>query len=357
MNQPALKPCQQGVAVLPPFGVLLVNLGSPDAPSAAAVRRFLKEFLSDPRVVDLPRWLWWPLLNGVILNIRSKPVARLYQKIWMQDAPLRLYTQRQAQALTTQLAQHYGQPIPVAVGMTYGNPSLSSGLLELRRAGINRVVVLPLYPQFSCSTTASVFDRVTKALRRCRQLPEVRYVPAYYDNESYITALAESVLQHWQLRERSAHLLMSFHGLPQRFVDQGDPYSLQCEITAQRLADRLGLTKEQWSFSYQSRFGREPWLLPATDSSLCKLAQHGVTTVDVICPGFASDCLETLEEIALRSAEQFYAEGGQNLCYIPALNDAPLHIGMMQALVSEQSTGWAMATLADSPVKSGPASR
>ncbi|NQD38117.1 ferrochelatase [Permianibacter sp. IMCC34836] len=324
-----------------PFGLLLVNLGSPDEPTTGAVRRYLKEFLSDPRVVDAPRWLWWLILNGVILNIRSSKVAKLYQSVWQDDSPLRAISRRQAGALQTELRALLGRDIPVAVGMTYGNPSLKAGLLKLRQAGVSRVLVLPMYPQFSGATTGAVFDGVASALKPCRHLPELRMVKDYHDHPGYIAALADSIRAHWQQHGRGQTLVFSYHGLPQRFVKLGDPYAAQCERTTQAVVAALQLKAGEWQHCYQSRFGREPWLQPYLDQWLDEQGKTGLKSVDVICPGFAADCLETLEEIAERGKHAFLEAGGERLHYIPALNDNPEHIRFLAQLVQEQATaGW-----------------
>lgn len=320
-----------------PFGLLLVNLGSPDEPSTGAVRRYLKEFLSDRRVVDAPRWLWWLILNGVILNIRPAKVAKLYQSVWQDDSPLRAITCRQAAALQAELRAQLAVDIPVAVGMTYGNPSLKAGLLELRKAGVSRVLVLPMYPQFSAATTGSVFDRVADALASCRHLPELRMVKDYHDHPGYIAALADSVRAHWQQHGQAQKLVFSYHGLPQRFTDLGDPYAVQCERTTRLLVGSLGLQDEQWQHCYQSRFGREPWLQPYVDLWLEEQARAGLKSVDLICPGFAADCLETLEEIAERAVDSFKESGGERAGYVAALNDNPIHIRFLAQLVREQA--------------------
>ncbi len=334
------KPCQKGAAPSAPFGVLLVNLGSPDEATPAAVRRYLREFLSDPRVVDLPRWFWLPVLHGIILRLRPRKVAKLYRSVWQDDAPLRAIGRQQAEKLQTQLSAQWSRSIPVALGMTYGNPSLISALLQLRRDGVQRVVVLPLYPQYSCSTSASVFDRVHRAFARCRQVPALRFVQHYFDHPRYISALAHSVQTHWQTSGRSEKLLISFHGLPQRYVDEGDPYARHCEITAHKLAAALALNDDQWQLVYQSRFGREPWLQPYAEPTIQTLAEQGIKTLDVVCPGFAADCLETLEEIRVRAAEHFVAHGGKALHYVPALNADEEHIQLLADCVNTEVQGW-----------------
>lgn len=334
---PAVAATQTKGATSAPFGLLLVNLGSPDAPTRSAVRRYLKAFLSDRRVVDAPRWLWWLILNGVILNIRPGKVAKAYASVWQDDSPLRAISMRQAAALKAELKNQLGCDIPVALGMTYGNPSLKAGLLELRQAGVSRIMVLPLYPQFSGATTGSVFDRVADALAPCRHLPELRMIKDYHDHPGYIAALADSVRTHWQQQGRAEKLVFSYHGLPQRYVRLGDPYAAQCERTTQLLAAELGLNDGQWQHCYQSRFGREPWLQPYVDLWLTEQAQAGLKSVDIICPGFSADCLETLEEIAERAVRGFLEAGGVRASYVPALNDNIAHIRFLAALVREQA--------------------
>lgn len=311
-------------------GVLLVNLGTPDAPTAAAIRRYLREFLSDPRVVEIPRALWLPVLYGFILPFRPKKLVHAYNSVWSErGSPLMDVSQQQA----VQLQALLGADVPVALGMTYGNPSIGSALADLKQKGVQRVVVLPLYPQYSGTTTAAVADAVFRALARERHIPELRTINDYHAHPSYIEALASSVRAYRQAHGASEHLLMSFHSIPQRYVDQGDPYDARCKRTAALLAEALQLKPEQWSLSFQSRLGREPWLQPYTDVILPQYAARGIKTLDVICPGFSADCLETLEEVAIRYRADFLAAGGKDFRYIPALNADAEHIRMMRSLV------------------------
>lgn len=319
------------------LGVLLVNLGTPAAPTTSAVRRYLKEFLSDKRVIDYPRWLWLPILHGVILRVRPSKSAHAYQQIWTkQGSPLLVHTNALADALRAELLQ---QNINVVVGMTYGEPSIHQAIAELQGANVRKILVLPLYPQYSVSTTASVFDSVAQALKNNFWIPELRFINSYHDDEQYITALAQSVTAHWQNHERN-HLLMSFHGLPQRYLYQGDPYHCQCLKTARLLAEQLHLKPDEYTVSFQSRVGREQWLQPYTDQTLLNFPKQGVKRVTVLCPGFAVDCLETLEEIAIRNKEDFLLAGGESFDYIPALNSTPAHVQALLSLISQHIQGW-----------------
>lgn len=323
-----------------PFGILLVNLGSPDAPTPAGVRKYLAEFLSDPRVVSIPKWIWLPILHGIVLRTRPKRVAHAYATIWRNESPLIEITRAQASKLRAAVQEAFGEQTPVEIGMRYGNPSLTAGLMALRKAKVQRVVVLPLYPQYSVSTTATVIDRIGELLRQCWHAPNLRYVPAYYQHPQYIQALADSVRKHWQQQGRAEHFLMSFHGLPKRHSRRGDPYEAQCFRTAELLAQVLALSPNDWSMAFQSRFGREEWLQPYLEPHVQQLAEKGVKTVDVICPGFSADCLETLEEIAIRTAEVFTEAGGTEFRYISALNDDDRHIEMMVQLIQAETAGW-----------------
>jgi ferrochelatase len=315
--------------------VLLVNLGTPAAATPRAVRRYLGEFLHDYRVVDLTRWLWCPLLHGVILPLRARKVAANYARIWGPGgSPLLTYSQGLADALQAQLPD-----VDVRLAMRYGQPAVASVLRELQDAGMARLLVLPLYPQYSASTVASVHDAVMTELLGWRCLPELRQVNDYHVDDAWLDALEASVLEHWDLHGRGEVLLLSFHGLPERFIRAGDPYARQCQAGARALAARLGLGDGQWRLSYQSRFGREPWLQPATTTTLEALAASGLRKVDVICPGFAVDCLETLEEIAMENAERFRALGGE-LRYIPALNATPRHAAALATIARRHLQGW-----------------
>lgn len=320
-------------------GILLVNLGTPDAPTPAAVRRYLSEFLHDHRVVDMSRWLWCPLLHGIILPLRSPRVARLYQSVWTDDgSPLLAFSRRQ-QAELTQLLAEREMACPVELGMTYGQPSIAQALDALQAQGVTHLTVLPLFPQYSSSTTAAVWDGLSKALRTRRNLPAIRFIRNYHDNPLYIAALAEKLRRSLPAQDSGAwpdKLLFSFHGLPQRYVDEGDEYARQCEVTAQAVADELGLTPEQWQLSYQSRFGREEWLKPYTDQTLTAWPAQGVRKIAVVCPGFAADCLETLEEIAEQNQHTFLQAGGEQFTYVAALNDDRAHIELMYHLVQNE---------------------
>lgn len=325
----------------PAFGVLLVNLGTPDEPTPKAVRRFLKQFLSDPRVVDISPWLWQPLLNGVILNTRPAKVAKLYQSIWTDaGSPLMVISERQAQKLAVDLSATFNQTIPVELGMSYGNPSIDSGFARLKAQGAERIVVLPLYPQYSCSTVASVFDAVASYAKTVRDIPQLRFNKQYFDHEAYIVALAHSIRRHWKTYGQADKLLLSFHGIPLRYASEGDPYPEQCFATAKLLAQKLALTDSQWQVCFQSRFGREEWLTPYADQLLAELPAQGVKHVDVICPAFATDCLETLEEISIGGKETFLDAGGETYRFIPCLNDDELHIELLRQLVQDQAQCW-----------------
>ncbi|MGF1699109.1 ferrochelatase [Photobacterium makurazakiensis] len=318
------------------YGVLLVNLGTPEEPTPQGVKRFLSEFLHDKRVVDMTRWLWCPILHGVILPIRAPKVAKLYQSVWMDDgSPLLVYSQRQQQSLAQLLN------VPVELGMTYGSPSISSGLESLKQQGCQRVLVLPLYPQYSRTTTAAVFDKVAKVLKNQAEIPELRFVNDYYEHPDYISALADSATSFWQEHGQPDYLLCSYHGIPKRFADNGDPYPEHCNGTTAQLAMALDMPREKMSMSYQSIFGREEWLTPYTEGTIEALAKKGVQRLDVMCPAFSVDCLETLEEIAEGCKETFIKAGGKEFNLIPCLNDNPAHIKLMANLVQQHSQGWA----------------
>lgn len=309
--------------------VLLVNLGTPDAPTPAAVRRYLAEFLHDWRVVDLSRWLWCPALHGVILPWRARKVARTYAAIWGEDgSPLLALSRKLADGLQAALPE-----VTVRLAMRYGNPSLPMVLRELHDAGLGRLIVLPLYPQYSATTSASVFDAVAKELAGWRCVPVLDFVADYHRDAGWVAAVAASIRAHRAAHGSGEKLLFSFHGIPQRYADAGDPYPAQCLASAKAIAAALGLRDDQWRLAYQSRFGREPWLQPYTDHTLEALARDGVKRVDVVCPGFAVDCIETLEEIAVENADIFRRAGGETLGYIPCLNDEPAHVDALAALL------------------------
>jgi ferrochelatase len=307
---------------------LLVNLGTPDDPSPPAVRQFLKEMLSDRRIVDLPRIVWWPILHGIVLRTRPAKSAEAYRKIWTPEGSPQMAIGRRL------IDRLRAAQLTVEMGMTYRRPAIAEGIEALLRAGVGRLVVLPLFPQYSGATTGAALDRVTAALRKHRHTPELRFISDYHADASYIEALRQSVLDHWRTHPRPQHLLMSFHGLPKKNCDRGDPYRTQCEATARLLAQALDLKPEAWSLSFQSRFGAQEWLGPYTDTRLKKLPGEGVKHLGVVCPGFAVDCLETLEEIAIRGAETFREHGGQSLDYVPALNDRDSHARLLARLAA-----------------------
>ena len=311
-------------------GILLVNLGTPDAPMSEAIKRYLKQFLSDKRVVDTPRLLWWPLLRGVILPIRAPRVAKLYQSVWMEDgSPLMVYSRRQQRALAVRLPD-----VPVALGMSYGTPSLQSAVDELLAQGVDQLVVLPLYPQYSCSTVAAVWDELARILASKRAIPSVSFIRDYATDRGYIEALAASARASFARHGEPDLLLLSYHGIPQRYAHEGDDYPQRCRDTTRELVSALGISPDKVMMTYQSRFGREPWLTPYTDETLKMLGEKGVKHLQVMCPGFSADCLETLEEIAVQNREVFLEAGGQQYEYIPALNDDDAHIEMMVNLTA-----------------------
>ena len=323
------------------LGVLVVNLGTPDAPTAAAVRRYLRQFLWDPRVVEYPRVLWWLILNLVILVIRPSKSAHAYQQVWTeQGSPLLVHSQDIANAMQTQLSASLSGNVCVELAMTYGNPSVEAGLNKLHAAGARRIVVVPLYPQYSGTTTASVFDAVTHALSKRRWVPELRFVNHYHDKPDFIAAVAASIREHWEKNGRGKHLLFSFHGLPKSNLENGDPYHCHCLKSARLISEALELQEGEWSVAFQSRVGREEWLQPYTEEVLAQFGQEEMQRVDVVCPGFAADCLETLEEIALRYAEVFVEAGGGTLSYVPALNARDDHVKFLSELVISHSGGW-----------------
>lgn len=311
-------------------GILLANLGTPDAPTPQAVKRYLRQFLSDSRVVDTPRALWWPILRGVILPLRSPRVAKLYQSVWMDEgSPLMVYSRQQQQALAKRLPE-----TPVVLGMSYGSPSLASAVEELLSHNVDHIVVLPLYPQYSCSTVAAVWDELARILATKRYIPGVSFIRDYADDDDYIQALVSSAKASFAEHGEPDVLLLSYHGIPQRYADEGDDYPQRCRDTTRELASALDISPDKVMMTYQSRFGREPWLTPYTDATLKMLGEKGVQHVQVMCPGFSADCLETLEEIAVQNKEFFLEAGGKKYEYIPALNASAEHIEMMVNLTA-----------------------
>ncbi|WP_158881664.1 ferrochelatase [Rhodanobacter sp. L36] len=322
--------------------VLLVNLGTPTAPTASAVRPYLAEFLGDSRVIDYPRWLWWLILHGVILRIRPARSAHAYAKIWTaQGSPLRVGSEALSHALQCELDHRRPGDFRVALAMRYGEPSVAHTIAQLQRDGIRRLLVLPLYPQYSATSTGSVIDAVADAFKQLRWPPELRIINDYHDDSGHIEALAQGIERWWQMNGRGDKLLLSFHGIPERYVRLGDPYADQCQATARLLRNRLRLTDDELLISFQSRVGRERWLHPYTDATVRELAAGGVKKLDVACPGFAVDCLETLEEIAMQNRDFFVAAGGESLRYIPALNDSEEQVDSLATLLLRHAQGWA----------------
>jgi ferrochelatase len=320
--------------------IVLVNLGTPDAPTAAAVRPYLKQFLSDPRVVEIPRAIWWFILHGVILPFRSGKSAEKYASIWTAEgSPLRFHTEKQARLLRGYLGER-GHDVQVAYAMRYGNPSLPEVLGKLKADACERILVLPAYPQYSGTTTASTFDAVFSHYARVRNMPELRVVKHYHDHDGYIQALKESVFAYWQIHGRPDKLVMSFHGVPKRTLLLGDPYHCECHKTARLLAAQLGLSQDQYMVTFQSRLGKAEWLKPYTAPTLHRLAKNGVKRVDVICPGFISDCLETLEEIDMEGRRDFLSAGGKEFNYIPCLNESPAWIAALAQIAEQHMIGW-----------------
>lgn len=321
-------------------GILLVNLGSPDDTTEEGLRRYLKEFLWDPRVVEMPRPIWWLALNLIILRIRPKKSAETYKEVWTdQGSPLIVISQSQRDKLATLMHAKHGEDLVVDFAMRYGNPSISTVLNRFRQQKVRRLLVLPLYPQYCAATSASVMDAVFQELSKWRVMPELRSVMQYHQMPEYIEALAMSIRQKWDEKGKSERLLFSFHGIPKRYVEAGDPYYQECLSTAEKVAQKLGLEKD-WYVTFQSRFGREEYLTPYTDKTLIEWAKNGVKSVDVICPGFSADCLETLEEIKVENRDYFIENGGESFDYIPALNDRESHILMLQRLAESNLSGW-----------------
>ena len=315
------------------IGVLLVNLGTPQKPTKRSVRKYLAEFLSDPRVVEIPRPIWWLILHGFILRTRPKQSAKAYQKIWTDaGSPLLINSQHISEQLQQTLSE---KSVQVVLAMRYGEPSLQSGLHTLKNAGVEHIIVLPLYPQYSVSTTASVFDLLTDELKTWRAIPKLTFINDYHKQPDYINAIVSQIKQHWQNHGRAEKLLFSFHGLPQQMVDKGDPYYEQCQGTVKLVVEQLELPEKEWILCFQSRLGKAAWLQPYTDKTLEKLGKTGCQSVDVICPGFSADCLETLEEINMLNREHFLDAGGQKFSYIPALNSSPQHINALRSIIEQ----------------------
>lgn len=323
------------------IGILLTNIGSPDAPTPAALRRYLAEFLGDRRVIEFPRWVWLPILYLFVLTFRPRRSARLYRNIWTDNgSPLIAIMQRQAAAIEARLRAETGQRIAVTIGMAYGNPSMAAALAELKAAGVRRVLVMPLFAQYSATTTAASLDAVFRALANERWLPEIRTVNHFHDHPGYIQALVNSIREHWAKAGQPERLLFSYHGIPEDYFNAGDPYYCECEKTSRLVAEALELPREQWMVSFQSRFGPQTWLKPYTDKTLEAWGHEGLKRLDVICPGFSADCLETLDEIGREGREEYEGAGGEGYAYIPALNDRPDHIAALTDILMQHLQGW-----------------
>ena len=327
----------------PRIGVLLVNLGTPEAPTVPAVRTYLREFLSDPRVVEIPRFVWWPILHFIVLTTRPKASAQRYAQIWMSEgSPLRVHTERQVTLLRAHLSERaQNLPLTVDYAMRYGAPSIADRLREMKAQQCSRILLLPLYPQYSASTTATAVDAAFLSLLEMRNQPALRSVRSFHDHPGYIAALARSARDYWARNGRPDVLLMSFHGVPRAALDMGDPYHCECQATGRLLAQALGLREEQYRVTFQSRFGRAEWLKPYTASTLAELGKRGTRRVDVICPGFVSDCLETLEEIAIEGKSEFLRAGGRKFHYLPCLNERDDWIQALAEIVASNLPGWA----------------
>ncbi len=322
-------------------GILLVNLGTPEEPTAKGLRPYLKQFLGDPRVIEWPAWLWKPILNGIVLNVRPKKSAKLYASIWTEEgSPLLVYSQSIADKLQANLQAEWGDNLRVKLAMRYGRPSIKERLAEFRKENVQRILILPLFPQYSATTTATIYDIVFDELRRYRWMPELRTINDYHDNPLYIQALADSIRKFWEGNGRSNKLLYSFHGIPQNYFEKGDPYYCFCQKTARLVSETLGLHQDDYQVCFQSRFGPEEWLQPYTDKTLEQWAHEGLESVDTICPGFAVDCLETLEEMAEQNREIFLEAGGKQYQYIPCLNDSEAQMRLMTDLARRHLQGW-----------------
>ena len=331
----------------PRTAIVLCNLGTPDEPTAPALRRYLAEFLGDQRVVEIPKPVWWLILHGIILRVRPKKSAAKYAGIWTPEgSPLKVWTEKQATLLRGYLGER-GHVVTVRYAMRYGNPGIPAVLDELKAEGVTRLLVLPAYPQYSATTTASVMDGVMQWALKVRNVPELRFINRYHDDPGYIESLVRRVREHWQAHGQGERLVMSFHGVPERTLLLGDPYHCECHKTARLLAQRLGLPAERVTVTFQSRFGKAKWLEPYTEPTLIALAQQGVKSVDVICPGFTSDCLETLEEINMEAREAFLHAGGERFEYIPCVNDSPEFIRALADLAERHLQGWPTRELPD----------
>ena len=323
------------------IGVLIVNLGTPDSPTYFAVQRYLREFLGDRRVIDTSRWIWLPLLYGVVLPFRPLRTARNYRKVWMKEgSPLAVYSARLAAKIRALLQAEFGEAVRVELAMTYGKPGIAQAIESFAQTGVEKLLVLPLYPQYCSSTTGSVIDSTNHALKRWRSLPQIRFINDYHDDPGYIDALTSQIQRHWTGVGATSHLLFSYHGIPASYVAKGDPYQRQTETTTRLVVTRLGLNETQWSHCYQSRFGRVAWLTPYTIDKIKELADRGCTKLTVASPSFAVDCLETLEEVAMEYRDKFLEWGGEQLDLVPALNESDAHAAALAAIARHRLRGW-----------------
>ncbi len=324
------------------LGVLVVNLGTPEAPETKAVRRYLAQFLSDPRIIELPRWLWNIILHGIILRFRPSKSAKAYQEVWSEEtgSPLLSISQAQTQAIRAELQQRYGDDVVVELGMRYGNPSIDSAITKLEAANVRRMIVLPMYPQYSGTTTASVFDGVAERMQQTRWIPELRFINQFCDQKAYVQALAATVKESWAENGRGDLLVTSYHGIPKRYLLSGDPYHCLCHKTSRLLAEELGIQPNEIRVVFQSRVGREEWLRPYCDETMKQLPGEGFKSIDVLCPAFSADCLETIEEISGENREYFEENGGERFQYIPCLNERPDHIQFLSDLIVRHAQGW-----------------
>jgi len=335
------KPSEYTHDAKPLTGVLITNLGTPDAPTAEALRRYLKEFLWDPRVVEIPRPIWWLILHAFVLTTRPKKSAEAYKQVWTENgSPLLSISLQQRDKIQQQLAEKIAGPVKVELGMRYGNPSIATALEKLKAANAQRILVLPLYPQYSAATGASTLDAVAKAFEKIRYVPDFRFVSHYHDNPAYITAVSNSIKKYWDEHGQAEKLFFSFHGMPAATLTAGDPYFCQCQKTARLVAEQLSLSDDQWIVAFQSRFGKAEWLKPYANETLKKLGESKLKSLQVVCPGFSADCLETLEEMADENKEVFQSAGGGDYQYIPALNDNDEHMTTLSDLIMQNLKGW-----------------
>lgn len=340
------------------LGVLITNLGTPEAPTRKALRPYLKEFLSDPRVVEVPKLIWWCVLNLIILNIRPSRSAHAYASVWSDEgSPLMVHSKNQASALRQKLEQDYGDNVVVDFAMRYGEPSVSNTIDKMLNQGVRKLLVLPLYPQYCASTTGSTFDAIAHDFSKRRWLPDFRFISHYHDNDQYIIVMTQKILAHWEKNGRADKLIFSYHGIPKRYLLNGDPYHCECHKTTRLIATKLGLQQDEYMTTFQSRFGREEWLKPYTDHTLMALPKEGVKSVQVVCPGFSSDCLETIEEIGIENRDYFLEAGGESYQYIECLNSDDNHIEMLHQLIKDNLVNWQIASSDDIKVRDAEASK